>query len=104
MLPIFQVLVGERYEEDIYAYETGHPITSVLSRQEAKLSAPGIQGLDLLLSIQQAFLSIGSRKEMALEIGLAGGAEFQQVYVEPCLDWVINTTHFLGAWLVQYAQ
>lgn len=84
--------------------KSGQPRTSVLSRQEAKLRALGIQRLDLLLSIQQAFLSIGSRKEMALEVGLAGGAAFQQVYVEPCLDWVINTCHFLGAWLVQYAQ
>lgn len=104
MLPIFQVLVGERYDEDTYAYETGQLITSVLSRQVAKLSAPGIRRLDLLLWIQQAFLSIGSRKETALEVALAGGAEFQQVYVEPCLDWVINTSHFLGAWLVQYTQ
>lgn len=68
MLPIFQVLAGGRYDEDTHACETGQLITSVLLRQKAKLNALGIERLDSLP---------GSRKEMALVVGLAGGAEFQ---------------------------
>lgn len=48
MLPIFQVMARERYGEDTHAYEKRLPITSVLSRQKAKLSALAIQRPDSL--------------------------------------------------------
>lgn len=48
--------------------------------------------------------SRGPRKEWALEMGLAGGAEFQKVDVEPFLDWVINSSHFLSTWFIEYTR